>query len=333
MSQEAAGPAEGEVRGVERDAREVVVSVIAATIGASPALASSLAVIAAETRGIGSAAEILLAATPTRPHPIAEIRAIAEPLGLQVLECPARGKARALTAAVGAARGQYLVFVDADVRPLPGAFARLIEALEAGADVVSPRRVVAVLWNPGPVARILRGWSVQWTEMWHTIRVGSDAHLWSVSGELFAMRRWCFPGQIPVPLVDDASIGSAAKGNGARFVYVPGALTEFVPPATLHDWFRQKVRTRRGMTRLARIEPRVFALRRAQRQAVLASRRHRLPSKVVVVGQEGVVLALATLLDRFGPPPDHWAEIETTKQWGRTLGRDRAGSGTTRMPS
>jgi hypothetical protein len=305
----------------------VAVSVIVATLGATAALATSLTVIAGEAANAGLPAEVILAVTPTRTHTTADVARVAIPLGIRVVESGERGKFRALARAVAVARGRHLVLVDADVRPQPGAFARLVRALEGGADVAVPRRSVAQLRNPGIVARILSNWAAQWADAWHMIRVVSDAHNWAVSGEMFAIRRAFFPEEVAVPLVDDASIGSAASARGARSVYVEDAVSEFVAPATFRDWFRQKVRTRRGIQRLRASEPRTYAMQAALRSAVMRSERHGFLSKCVVVGQERVVLLIAAVLDRFGPPPEHWAEIATTKEWHRTTSPVVEGAG------
>ncbi len=83
----------------------------------------------------GMTGEVLVLANGCTDETAALARAVAPPPGwtLEVLEQPEGGKLRALTAGDGAARGDILIYLDADVAVSPALIAQLAEALAEGA--------------------------------------------------------------------------------------------------------------------------------------------------------------------------------------------------------
>ncbi len=133
------------------------------------------------------------------------------------------------------------------------------------------------------------------------------------------MPRALFPASVGAPVVDDAAIGSLLRQNGARFCYEPAAQTEVVPPDSLRDWFRQKLRTRRGIVQLRQSDPTVW---RFQRKLVLLVLRGEgsLPLRVSFALQEVGLWGAAWLMERFaGPAGASWAPIASTKRWGSDI--------------
>jgi hypothetical protein len=234
------------------------------------------------------------------------------------VESPRRGKFRALQIALEAARGDVLVCVDADVAPGLDAFARLAQPILAGsADVTTARRVARPPVAGGRIERLIFAWSSTWLAAWSRVREGHEGDVWPISGELYAIRRAFFPAAIPVPLVEDASIGAVAWRAGARFRHVPSATVTIVPPKTAAEWFRQKLRTRRGFEWLSRFEPGVGSIQRALIEAVRSGPGGRTFAGRTLVWQELILRRIAAITNRLGPPPgESWATIRSTKQWG-----------------
>lgn len=232
-------------------------------------------------------------------------------LSLRIIDVPP-GKFAGLRAAAGEARGDVLVLLDADARPRPDALALIAcPVMEGAADVVVPRRVF-VSRRAGITSR----WAQLWHPAVHRLRETDKGFLYRLSGELFAMRRDLFPPEVGAPVIDDAAIGSLLQQRGARFQYEPNAWTEVMAPPSLRDWFRQKLRTRRGMVQLRRSDPTVW---RYQWKLVLLVLRGegRLPLRVSFAMQELGLWAAAWIAERTaGPIAGSWSPIASTKHWG-----------------
>ena len=183
------------------------------------------------------------------------------------------------------------------------------------ADVVVPRHVFVA-----PRTGITTRWAGLWHAATHRLRESDEGFLYRLSGELFAMRRELFPAEVGAPIIDDAAIGSLLQQGGARFRYEPDACTEIVPPLLLRDWFRQKLRTRRGMVQLRRSEPTVWRYQRKLVSLVLRGKGS-LPLRVSLAVQEVSVWGAAWLAERVaGPIGGSWTPITSTKRWSSGAG-------------
>lgn len=278
------------------------------------ALPHTLPAIRAAVLGCGASFEFIVALTDAGDGSRDLIERGLAGLPLRIVDVPP-GKFGALRTAAAEARGEVLVLLDADARPSPDAVALVARPVLAGtSDVVVPRRTFATA---------SRGLPARWSHLWHLavhrLRQSDTGFLYRLSGELFAMPRALFPASVGAPVVDDAAIGSLLQQNGARFCYQPAAQTEVVPPDSLRDWFRQKLRTRRGMVQLRRSDPTVW---RFQRKLVLLVLRGEgsLPLRVSFALQEVGLWVAAWLMERFaGPAGASWAPIASTKRWGSDI--------------
>ncbi|MDE1674754.1 glycosyltransferase [Nocardia gipuzkoensis] len=166
----------------------------------------------------------------------------------------APGKFAALRRGVQNARGDRVIFVDADVVPDPQAFAALDAAMSAGADVAAGRIVVAPPRAGDPA--LLRRWAQITAATWHDCRQTHRELRWALPGALYGLRREFFPAGEPViPVLDDVSIGLWAGDHGATIDYVPAATVSVAAPSSHRGWIRQKLRTRAGWERLAQLRP------------------------------------------------------------------------------
>ena len=175
--------------------------------------------------------------------------AIVEQAGDSVLllRLPRSGKAKALEAAASQARGEVLVFTDADSFVLPDALHALVSpfADPAVGGVASHQRYRAV---DGDDSDGERGY---WAFEMLLKGLGSTAgSAIAASGSLFAIRRRFFR-PIPPGVNDDYFLSAGVVHQGSRLVYEPRAVVEVQPAGSLHDEFTRKVRV---MSRAFRTE-------------------------------------------------------------------------------
>lgn len=125
----------------------------------------------------------------------------------------------------------WIAFCDADVEPEPDALVRLAEALERspGASVASARLVAAT----GEAGFVARAASLPHRFDFHVVR-----------GPLYLLRARALE-QIPDGLLLEDAWISAELGSD-RIVSVPEAVVGYRPPATLGDYFRERIRTEAG---------------------------------------------------------------------------------------
>lgn len=164
---------------------------------------------------------------------------------VRLLRCPPRGKAHALNAGAGAARGTVLAFSDADIRLEPDALARLVENF-ADPDIggASARRRYRAGGGDGePQEATGAGEGLYWRyETWLKrleSRVGS---VFGADGGLYALRRELFVPLEEPAQADDLAISARAVGRGRRLVFEPDAVALDEPPADARAEFRRKVR-------------------------------------------------------------------------------------------
>jgi len=264
------------------------------------------------------------------PRPVLEqLRAFARPLGItpreidldtpvqpevargpvpEVIALATRqhGKAPAWNALRRYARGSTLLFMDADVSFAPDVFGLLLAALDA-----HPTAALASAKTACAARRTL-------FEGVMAAPYGVDFP--NLSPQLYAGRASMLPTQMPDNLLDPEHWLELTVGAD-RIVRAPGARVVVRVPATLRDFFRQRVRIEMAKVQLAAEHPHL-----AGRGAVQPG-----PGDVVrALGPAGVLrlgvyLALreaahAVARRRYGRghTADLWPQAGSTKRWDPT---------------
>jgi hypothetical protein len=229
------------------------VTVVVPARSDEPSLPLTLPAIVRSARAVPVPTEVLVAVTPVAGTPEPALTLDPE---VRTVTAAEPGKVAALHAAVGAARGELLVLVDADVLPATAAFGLVLAPLLAGrADVCGGRPRVSPRAVAGPVASLLERWNATTLEAWHRLRTACPGQLWALSGALYALRRDLYPATVLAPLVDDISIGLQALEAGARFAYAPGAVVHVLAPTSYREWLRRKARNYRSVAGLRQLRP------------------------------------------------------------------------------
>ena len=168
----------------------------------------------------------------------AEIARRYEDAGVQLLDLPRRGKIPALNDAVEQARGEILVFSDANsmfergaLRALVGPFADpgvggVAGDQRYGDDPASEADGERLYWN---LDRQLKQWQS---------RAGSVT---SSTGAIHAIRRAHFEA-VPSAVTDDFFVSTSVLRQGGRLVFEPRAVSVEPPAASSGLEFRRKVR-------------------------------------------------------------------------------------------
>ncbi len=293
------------------------VSVVIPVYAEAEALPVTFPAILRAASRLGGSAEIIVVIQPSGDASRQIVEQLARETLYRIIEVTARGKFRALRAGVEAARSPWIIFVDADVVPGECAFHRILEPLRKGeADVCLPKRQVARGRSQGMISDLLERWAILWEGTRHRVRLNCPEFLWCLSGDLYAMRSELFPSTAVVPLIDDCSVGHAARRRGARFLYVPDAVVQFGAPRTYRDWLRQKIRTRRGFVRMGRLDPDMGRQQRALIRGVKQSPQGRSLLARSLVWQERVIRAFAWMLERpTRSAAETWTPVPSTKVW------------------
>ncbi|MCI4347275.1 MAG: glycosyltransferase [Thermoplasmata archaeon] len=156
-----------------------------------------------------------------------------------------RGKASALREIFRAARGDYLVLLNADAAADPDAVAALLHAS------ISLPRPFAVMGRPWPSelppARIGAGLQLLWN-LHHRLHAeliasGEGTHL---SDELLLLPISHLPPLPPGVVNDGAFIGAWLRSQGGSLAYAPDARVHIEVPWTLSDHVRQRRRIHSG---------------------------------------------------------------------------------------
>ena len=191
---------------------------------------------------------IIVASDGSSDATVAEAHAIADPR-IEVLDLPRQGKAHALNAGVAAARGDILVFTDADNRWARDCLSELMRAFSdprvgaAGGHIEIPHSGAHL----GLGDQLYRRY-----ESWLRRAESRAGCLVSVDGALLALRRELFQ-TIPADVTDDFYISTSAAVAGQRIVFVESAqvLDQGVDDADKQ--FRRRLRvTVGGLQSLAR---------------------------------------------------------------------------------
>ena len=162
--------------------------------------------------------------------------------GVELLRLPARsGKTAAENAALGVARGEIVINVDASVRILPDALKALVRAFADPAVGVASSRDVSVgdvtaEGNQGESGYVGYEMTVRRLET----RLGSIV---GASGSFFGIRRGIHEPGFPVELSRDFASALMAREHGLRAVSVEDAVCLVPRTTSLQAEFRRKVRT------------------------------------------------------------------------------------------
>lgn len=180
-----------------------------------------------------------------------EIVRSCESTGVRLLALPRSGKVTALNAAARAARGDILVFTDADVVLDAGALEHLVSNF-AGSEVGGVTGRKASLTQPGAAA-IGRGEGLytrfdEWQKALES-RIGSTV---AAHGALHAVRRELFVPISDPSGADDMAISMRVVLQGHRLVYEPRAVARVDLPWDARMEFRRKVRIANQVMRALR---------------------------------------------------------------------------------
>jgi cellulose synthase/poly-beta-1,6-N-acetylglucosamine synthase-like glycosyltransferase len=226
------------------------------------------------------------------------------------------GKFNALRVGAAAARGEVLLFIDADVVMEPDAFRILVgPMLDGPADVVAGR-IDLLPFATGGAEALFERWALLSFRTWHELRSNHPDLLWALPGAIYGIRRTLFPAEALVPVVDDASLGLHAKDAGSVFIYAPGAVVHTAAPATWQEWVRQKLRSRRGWASLARLRPAEVAhLERIFRKLLAEIAAHDRTARLMYA-QDRLLRFAARQMLRFDPSPSGtWNPGRGGRRW------------------
>jgi Glycosyl transferase family 2 len=245
--------------------------------------------------------EVDLDATPARselaPGPAPEVVA---------LRTRRRGKAPAWNALRHHAHGRTMLFTDADVRFAPDAFGLLLGALDEH-----------------PAAVLASGKTV--CDARPTLFEGVMAAPYGVdfpnlSPQLYAARTDELPPRMPDNLLDPEHWLELTVG-AERIVRAPGARVVIRLPATLRDFFRQRVRIEMAKVQLAAEHPHLLG-RGAVQPGPAAVLRALRPADLLRLGAYLALRRAAHVVARrrygSGRTADTWPQAGSTKHWDTT---------------
>jgi glycosyltransferase involved in cell wall biosynthesis len=183
--------------------------------------------------------ELLVASDGSEDGTVAAARARAD-ARVRVLDLPRVGKAGALNAAVAAARGEILVFSDANSMLAADALRALIEPFadaQVGGVAGDQRYVV-----DGAEAGVAGGERRYWDFDRALKRAESrGGNVISATGAIYAVRRSLFRA-VPDGVTDDFAVSTAVICQGSRLVFAPGAVAYEPVGASAGLEFGRKVR-------------------------------------------------------------------------------------------
>jgi glycosyltransferase involved in cell wall biosynthesis len=159
---------------------------------------------------------------------------------LRLVALPRGGKAATLNAAVAQARGDVLVFSDANSMFAPDAVRRLVAPFadpEVGG-VAGDQRYVA----DGGEAAVAGGERSYWS-LDRAIKLAESrgGHVISATGAIYAVRRSLFR-EVPASSTDDFATSTGVIAQGHRLVFAPNAVAYEAVGASAEVEFSRKVR-------------------------------------------------------------------------------------------
>lgn len=161
-----------------------------------------------------------------------------------------KGKASALNVILNEAKGDIIIFTDADVLLAKGAINNLLQYF-------SDPQVGAVSGRPIPLNKRGDFWGeVAWLsfDAMHSKRIydANNGKLIHPSGYLYAIRRGIIR-EIPTDTVtEDLMVGYLIKSKSFKIAYAPDAQVYVKFPTRITDYLIQKIRTRAGWWQLQR---------------------------------------------------------------------------------
>lgn len=230
--------------------------------------------------------------------------AVAGPLTAVALTTRREGKPIAWNVLRAAARGDVVVFLDADVAFTADTLGRLFDLLDAHptAILASPKTTCAA--RPTAFERIMA--------------VPYAIDFPNLSAQLYAARRAGLPAQMPEGLIEPERWLELMVG-AAYLVRDPAARVVVRLPGTLADFFRQRIRIEMGKVQIAHDHPELETQGVAQPRARAALQR----LGVADLARLGVYLTLRELCYaiarrrfRRGRTAGIWRQAATTKRWG-----------------
>lgn len=167
--------------------------------------------------------------------------------GVRVLRLPRRGKIPALDAAVREARGEILVFSDANVLVGRGALRALVRSF-ADPEVGGVAGHTGYRLEPGSESSS-RGEGLYWRyDTWLKRMESRTGSVVSAHGGLHALRRELYDPPPDTAVTDDFIISTAAVAAGRRLVFEPEARAWETAAPKAEREFRRRVRlTTRGL--------------------------------------------------------------------------------------
>jgi cellulose synthase/poly-beta-1,6-N-acetylglucosamine synthase-like glycosyltransferase len=177
--------------------------------------------------------------------------------GIRLIRLPQPGKAEAINAGMGEARGEILFFTDVRQQLAPLSLARLVECFaDPSVGVASGELVI----REGET-RAEADTGLYWRyEKWIRKNLSALDSLLGATGCIYAMRRQLAQPLPPGTLLDDVHLPMAAFFRGYRLVLDERAKAWDIP-ASLKTEFRRKVRTQAGVYQLIRACPALLGRR------------------------------------------------------------------------
>jgi glycosyltransferase involved in cell wall biosynthesis len=221
-----------------------------------------------------------------------------------VVLCTRRaGKAIAWNVLRRLARGEVVVFLDADVGLGDGAIGLLLALLDAnpGATIASPKTTCAA--RPTAFERIMAA------------PYGVDFP--NLSGQLYAARTAALPAAMPEDLIEPERWLELVVGR-ERVVREARARVVVRLPATLADFYRQRIRIEMGKVQLDAEYPGLAARGQAQPRARAAWARLRWPDLVrlaVYLALRESAHVVAARRWRRREAAGVWVQAASTKRW------------------
>ncbi len=224
-------------------------------------------------------------------------------LDVRVLRTRRAGKPIAWNVLRHAARAPVALFLDADVAFAPDTFGLLLDALEATPDAVlaSPKTTCAA--RPTAFERIMAA----------PYRVDFP----NLSGQLYAARVRELPAVMPDDLIEPERWLELVVGK-ELVVRNPEARVVVRLPATLRDFFRQRIRIEMGKVQLAHDYPGLERRGQPQPRGRVARANLSTPDLArlaVYVGLREIAYVIAWWRFRNGGVEGVWRQAASTKHW------------------
>jgi glycosyltransferase involved in cell wall biosynthesis len=218
--------------------------------------------------------EIVVVVSGSRDATVANARAILNDVpGARIIVEPERlGKAHALNVIAASARGEVLLFCDADALVDPEAVSTFVDAFVSDPELALAYARPEVLDGESRLFTWLGTLTSSAVDEYRSLADGSG--LWFICGHLYAIRRQSW-APIPESIVaDDPYLGLAKMIAGEKVAYLRKAIIRIKTPQTWSDYSRQKLRNRFARLQLPIIPSTQFVALAASRRIGLASVRY-----------------------------------------------------------